>query len=317
MRLPRFHSLVAGAAGALALLVPAGAAAAVPAPAVKAPAIGVSLPSYHYDAGAVTAYERALGRDVSIVQTFISWQYDGQPGLSEFPASRAKAIAATGASLEVTWVPSNPARGINDPAFSLASIARGDHDAYITRFAKAVKKYGQPVRIRFGHEMNGSWTPYSELRSGNSAGQFAAAWRHVHDVVEGAGATNTTWVWSPNILHPGGTDLAGLYPGDAYVDEVGIDGYSYPKASCLSPSRLFDPTLTAVRAITSKPVRLAEVGVATTCPNRAGFAGQVSTWAAGSGVIGWTWWERTGNGMDFRIVGTPSFDNYRSSLPPR
>ena len=81
--------------------------------------------------------------------------------------------------------------------------------------------------LRYGHEMNGSWYPRADGVNGNAPGDFAAAWRHVHDVVTAAGATNPSWVWSPNIPYTGSTPLDGLYPGAVYVDAVALDGYNW------------------------------------------------------------------------------------------
>jgi beta-mannanase len=47
----------------------------------------------------------------------------------------------------------------------------------------------------------------------------------VHDLFAAAGARNVTWMWSPNVTYPGAAPLAGLYPGDDYVDWVGLSGY--------------------------------------------------------------------------------------------
>ena len=43
-----------------------------------------------------------------------------------------------------------------------------------------------------------------------------------------SGANNVNWVWCPNI-DPDGIfyDLSSLYPGDAYVDWTGLDGYNW------------------------------------------------------------------------------------------
>ena len=82
--------------------------------------------------------------------------------------------------------------------------------------------------MRFDWEMNGSWFPWSEGVNGNQPGEFVAAWRHVHDIFAAVGADNVTWVWCPNV-DPDNLflDLASQYPGDAYVDWTGLDGYNW------------------------------------------------------------------------------------------
>ena len=113
--------------------------------------------------------------------------------------------------------------------------------------------------------MNGDWYPWSESANGNSAGQYVAAWRHVHDIFTEVGATNVTWVWSPNTTYPGSIALSGLYPGDAYVDWVGIDAYNWganpDRDGWQSFAQVVTPTYDELAAIApSKPVMLPEVG---------------------------------------------------------
>jgi hypothetical protein len=68
------------------------------------------------------------------------------------------------------------------------------------------------------------WGPHN-----NSAADFVAAWKHVHDLFRKAGANNIIWMWSP---HPAYGFFKEYYPGDAYVDYVGIGTLNYgPVAS--------------------------------------------------------------------------------------
>jgi hypothetical protein len=83
---------------------------------------------------------------------------------------------------------------------SPAAIADGHSDAYITRFARAVRALNVPVVISFGHEMNGNWYPWETTQS--TPAEFVAAWRHIHDLFIQAGASNVIWVWNPNIINP-------------------------------------------------------------------------------------------------------------------
>jgi mannan endo-1,4-beta-mannosidase len=101
---------------------------------------------------------------------------------------------------------------------SLSDITSGTDDAWITRQARAIKAFGHPVLLRLGPEMNGDWYGYS----GHPAA-YIAAWRHVHQLFAQAGAANVTWVWCPNI-NPANWDP--YYPGRAYVDVIGVDGFS-------------------------------------------------------------------------------------------
>jgi len=267
--------------------------------------VGVSLPSYHYDPQAVGAWEVAAGHRADVVQTFVPWLYGESKDLTRFPAHRVREISGPGRVVEITWTPAEPAEGEGRPGIPLAEIADGEHDDYVRRFARDVRDSGLTIRLRFAHEMNGYWSRWSETNAVNHPGDYVRAWRHLHDVFKAEGATRVAWVWSPNIVGDQTQPLPELYPGDAYVDEIGIDGYSYPRSGCPGPRELFDPTLAQVRELSQVPVAIAEVGVSTDCRDRNVWVADLFGYARTSGLVGVTWWERTGGEEDFRIVDSP------------
>src|SRR5438477_654456 len=63
---------------------------------------------------------------------------------------------------------------------------------------------------------------------GHDPARYIAAWRRIHDRFVAAGATNVVWVWAPNVTDvEGGPETMAYYPGDAYVDWTGVDGYNW------------------------------------------------------------------------------------------
>jgi hypothetical protein len=117
----------------------------------------------------------------------------------------------------------------------LKDVARGVYDAYYREFADTVKEFRDPVFISINHEMNGNWFPYSQDYPGSAvtAADFVAAWRHIVNVFRARGANNVAWVWSPNVPDVGSTPAAQYYPGDEYVDWIGVSFYSGNNASAL------------------------------------------------------------------------------------
>ncbi|TGY75954.1 glycoside hydrolase family 26 protein, partial [Cellulomonas shaoxiangyii] len=179
----------------------------------------------------------------------------------------------------LTWESRPMAAGndqVDEPEYALPRIIDGAFDEYLRQYAREIRDLGLPMAIRLNHEMNGSWYPWAEQGSqgvpinGNRSGDFVAMWRHVHDIFEAEGANaHVIWVWAPNIVNrlPAVNQsleyTRSLYPGDEYVDWVGLSGYFRPPyADGQQPT--FDDTfgrsLTQLRAITSKPVVLAEIG---------------------------------------------------------
>jgi hypothetical protein len=112
---------------------------------------------------------------------------------------------------------------------TLAQIAAGQHDARYITAANNLAKHGLlSIQIVPGWEMNGRWYPWhAEAGSGNEAA-FAAAYRRIVTVMRNAQPTNKwKWVWNPAHTPPGlsSAQLESLWPGDQYVNEIGVDAY--------------------------------------------------------------------------------------------
>jgi hypothetical protein len=207
--------------------------------------------------------------------------------------------------------PSDAARLHGDqPRYQLARIVDGSFDPYIRRWARGLRTWGHPVAIRFAHEMNGSWYPWSEQLNGNQPGQYVAAWRHVHDIFQSEGAHNVIWVWSPNIDFQGSQPIDELYPGDNYVDWVGLVGYyrhPLPKSPGYpSFDQLFGPTLRDIRAVTQKPIVITETGGTEAAGHKAAWIGAFFAGLRQHPEIrGFVWFD-VNKEADWRFTSSPS-----------
>jgi hypothetical protein len=112
----------------------------------------------------------------------------------------------------------------------LQDLTAGKLDWYLDDWIEGVKEFKDPIFIRPSHEMDGDWYPYSEgykkNPTRNTAADYVAYWKYVVDRFRKAGATNVAWVWCVNGDRSGGKDWPDYYPGDDYVDWLGIDVYS-------------------------------------------------------------------------------------------
>ncbi len=160
---------------------------------------------------------RSLPLDVRM--TYDSWSNDASP---EPFLLKARGFGVTPM---ITWEPWDPvpfgSRIVPQPAWSNASIASGRHDAYIRRYARGMKDYRRPVYVRYAHEMNGVWMPWSV-----DPPAYVAAWRHVWRIFRQEGATNVRWIWSINAngFQREGDFLRNVrryWPGSRYVDVIG------------------------------------------------------------------------------------------------
>ena len=216
-------------------------------------AFGVTHPDVPWDPTQIDALADLLGRMPAIIAWYQAWGASS----SALDLALLEAVRSRGAVPLITWEPWG-----GSTSFPLTAIARGDFDAYIDTWAVGLAEYGAPVYLRFAHEMNGDWYPWSVGVNGNSVGDYVAAWRHVHDRFAAAGASNVSWIWAP-IAGPSAGVVA-TYPGDAYVDWVGLDGFNYgttkPDSSWTSFASIFASSYGAVQTLTDKSIMIAETG---------------------------------------------------------
>lgn len=272
---------------------------------------GVSTPEAPWRPSEIDDIAELAGQRPTLLQFFVNWT-------DEYRPEAVEAAYQQGAVPVLSWEPwSGLADGTDQPKYSLDEIASGAHDAYITRFAVAVREQNLPVVIRFAHEMNGTWYPWAESADSNELGDYVPAWRHVHDIFRKIGATNAIWVWSPNIVRPvPKVELKPLYPGDGYVDWVGIVGYKADEET--TAKETFEPTVDVIRKFTRKPIIITETGAADTA-DRPEWTSSLFTWIAGRrDVVGFIWFqfnkETTGT-RDWRFTtDSQTTDAVRSGL---
>jgi hypothetical protein len=275
---------------------------------------GVTMPGVPWDLGGLAALSGSLDRSPRQVMWYSAWS-----DRTAFPANAAGQVAATGAVPVVTWEPWDPQGGPDQPAYALDRIAAGDFKSYETTWAKQIKAYGGPVVLRFAHEMNGSWYPWSAQANGNTASDYVAAWRHLRSVFSAQKVTNVSWSWSPNVPYVGSTPLSSLYPGDAYVDQVALDGYNWgatqPWSTWTSFWDLFSPGVAELRSLTDKPLMVGEVGSAERGGDKAAWVRDMfAALAQHPEVRGFTWFDFAKE-TDWRIDSTPgSLDAFRAGL---
>lgn len=116
------------------------------------------------------------------------------------------------------------------PGWVYSDIYGGVHDAAIDAYADGLVAWGHDIVIRLDAEFDGGWAPaWGVLAAGNSAADFVLMWRYIVDRFRARGATTKVrWYWCPNNIGGGGySPIANCYPGDAYVDIVGVDGYNW------------------------------------------------------------------------------------------
>ncbi len=182
--------------------------------------------------------------------------------------TQASNIVSRNAAPMVTWMPSQSAR---PDANLLGEISSGQWDAYIDNWIAGLKSWQATypadkrptVLLRFAHEFNGNWYPWS-----NDPDGLKAAWRYLRTRFTQASVTGVEWVWcANNVSVDSYNDITRYYPGDDVVDWTALDGYNWGSNYSFTQWKGFAETFSApytklVTNYPTKPVLLAEVASA-------------------------------------------------------
>jgi len=174
-------------------------------------------------------------------------------------------------------------------------IANGGYDKYLAYFGKRIKTflagpdgvYGNDddrrVYIRFAPQPNGNWFPWSPYcawscevngqKIKQSSASYVNMFRHVVDYLDlHMGIRNSTrmqFIWSVNNVDFQEGSLHNFYPGDHYVDWIGVDGVNYgntvPGNEWSDPEKVYLKVLQNVKniSLSGKPFAVTEFGCVT------------------------------------------------------
>jgi mannan endo-1,4-beta-mannosidase len=261
----------------------------MPVPTPATPLVGVYEPTAPGSWSQISKFATATGVKPRIVVYYSAWN-------EQFSTSFAQAAWDRDAYVLVQLQPNG---------VTLASIAAGGSDAYLRSYADAVVAFRHPVILSFGHEMNGFWYSWGYVHTPPAT--FVAAWRHVVQVFRAAGAANVTWLWAVNSIDGAASSLSQWWPGAAWVDWTGIDGYFFRATDTFDA--IFGSTIAEIRTFSSAPLLIAETAVGTTTDREsqidALFAG-----VRGAQLAGLVWFDEAQHAglyhQDWRLEDDPS-----------
>ena len=245
------RSKIIVAATALAICSSLALAGVSPAPASADASrqLGVYLPGGGGSASTLDEYSSMVGRTPDIFLVFRNM--DGPLLYS----SEINNLRSRGETPMVTLEPY-----LGSGVASLPDIAAGKYDSYFRKEADAVRGLGMTVMIRFAHEMNLLSSDWGPNKAGNSGSAYIDAWRHLVSVFRDEGANNVQWVWAPNVDY-GGRPFSQFYPGDEWVDYVGLDGYNWGNSgseSFADFSKIFASSYATITQLSSRPLIVTE-----------------------------------------------------------
>ncbi len=253
-----------------------------------------------------------------------------------FPRDRVLTIWRSGAVPYIAFLPHSGVfygagrlQEYPERRFTLQRIIDGGFDRALRLWARAARETNIPLLLSFGAEVNDEWGPWSARWNGagetagygdptypDGAERFRDAYRHIVTLFRAESATNVTWFFHADTYppHQWWNTLDWYYPGDAYVDWLGISDYGSLTAS--GPIVNFAAKLDAsgvyplLTRLSARPMAVVEMGVVD------GPAGVKPEWirrafaALRSGryprIRGAVWWDWRHGGIDTRIDSSPA-----------
>jgi hypothetical protein len=202
-------------------------------------------------AGTLDAYRERFGRYPEIALNFRDLD---QPLI--YPGE-GEGLRSRGVTPMLTVEPVITGNG-REEEISSAAIASGRYDAEIRADAEAAARFGAPLLLRYAQEMNATWFP----RRSADAGDFVAAWRRYVTIFRRQGADNVAFVWTPVVEIQGTKPMGPFFPGEEFVDYVGLDGYNWGGESRRSFGEVFSRDYARVTGLSTKPMVIGETASA-------------------------------------------------------
>lgn len=182
-------------------------------------------------------YPGMMSWDLGMIEMGDSANLDGVP----FATIRREALAqhARGGANTFSWHPRNPATGGDSwDCSDSTTVARIIADSAVSArydewcaslagfFNSLADSAGHriPVIFRPWHEHTGSWFWWG--RNYCTPGQYRELWTRMRRVFDREGVDNVLWAYSPDRVADAETYLE-RYPGDGYVDIMGVDVYHF------------------------------------------------------------------------------------------
>jgi hypothetical protein len=200
------------------------------------------------------ALETELGGPLDIVSTYVDWSY-------VFPGPNERWMAAGGKrKVLLSWEPWGT---------RFSEVTSHRWDGYLQAVANSMRAFPFDLYARPWPEMNGNWstwqpTPKGDKSDGGTPEEFVAAWRYVVSFFHVKGIRNLKFVFNVDASNgPSNTPVSSIWPGSAYVDVLGIDGFNWGNGDWRSFEEIFAPMYaTLTRLDPNMPVWITEFGCA-------------------------------------------------------
>lgn len=241
---------------------------------------GFAIEGFPITKSAIAKVESETGLQPQMILFFIQWpepEGEFQPITPSLNAIwRTKAIPC------LSWEPMI-IENHKEKTISYETILNGNYDTYLAFIADEAKQWQKPIIIRFAHEMNLEryhWGIEKKEEFGPQAGDiYIKMFQYIVTFFRNRNVSNVLWAFCPNVdsmPNKEWNNVMKYYPGHAYVDILGMDGYNWAitaevaenkNLSWQSPwytfEELFYPLYRQLKTISrSKPIIIFETSTA-------------------------------------------------------
>jgi len=170
------------------------------------------------------------GKKLGVVHFFQPFGKDDGKKTNHYPSiERLNKVIAEGyipmITLENHFIIADP--NMKQP--NLYSITEGHFDSFFGYWASQIKQVKGTVMLRMLHEFNGDWYPWCIVKNDKNPQLVGKTFRYIHNIFKQNNVTNVKFIWCPNsmsIPQESWNYIMDAYPGNEYVDYVGLDIYN-------------------------------------------------------------------------------------------
>jgi hypothetical protein len=194
-------------------------------------------------------------------------------GSCYFPADTLQMLDDRGIQGMVWWEPIDPGNPLNGKySRHKSTYVLHKNDDYIEEWAREAKLFGRQdpgnpnddtkIVLRFAHEANGTWFPWTVGVKDNTAKTFKKYWRYVYNKFKAEGALPyVDFLWSvTNKSCNGCNPYAKIFPGNSFIDYAGITAFNWGKQRQWKSMRaILVKPMSQLSKVTHKPVIVAEL----------------------------------------------------------
>ncbi len=202
---------------------------------------GATLEGYPINKRKLTNVSNEFGIKPDLIVFFLMWPKKEDIAKGFNLTFSLRSIDTFGSVACISWEPMFLQNSYEQVVLK-DDIVNGLYDKYLDEFIFQIKSFNKSVIIRFAHEMNLSryhWGVLEDNYNENSPDIYIEMFRYIFDYFKKKKVKNALFAFCPNVDSVPKTSwnkIKNYYPGDKYVDILGMDGYNW--GTCASEKNL-------------------------------------------------------------------------------